>query len=82
MYTNINTRIDMSTHTSTLVQHGEHIMKPKVRIAVELSVKDAEALEKLQRKHNWTRAEFIRAGMIAIQSQDAQIESTSKKTKE
>jgi hypothetical protein len=57
-------------------------MKPKVRIAVELSVKDAEALEKLQRKHNWTRAEFIRAGMIAIQSQDAQIESTSKKTKE
>jgi hypothetical protein len=55
-------------------------MTPKVRIAVELPVKDAEALEKLQRKHGWTRAEFIRAGMLAITLQDAQIDSKGKKS--
>jgi Arc/MetJ-type ribon-helix-helix transcriptional regulator len=57
-------------------------MIPKVRVTVELPVKDAEMLEKLQRKHSWTRAEFIRAAMLALQAQDAQIESTTKRTKE
>jgi metal-responsive CopG/Arc/MetJ family transcriptional regulator len=69
-----------NTYTDT--QRGEHTMTPKVRVTVELPVKDAEALEKIQRKHSWTRAEFIRAAMIAIQAQDAQIESTNKKPKE
>ncbi len=69
------------THnTNAHKQRGEHLMTPKVRIAVELPVKDAEALEKLQRKHGWTRAEFIRAGMLAITLQDAQIDSKGKKS--
>lgn len=72
----------MNNNTVMSALRGEHTMNPKVRIVVELKVKEAEALEKLQRKHGWTRGEFIRAAMLAIQAQDAQIESPSKKQRE